>query len=185
MMFLYPFPCGIFLCLVVLFLLQKIWQIIICSSSCMKYWFLLTMVTARPWMWGLTVMGRTVRGKWESNSQSAPLSHLFVCVDMLFQRENSLTVSASDCFSTSLELPRKSEGCWVVFFLPLTFTRAHAFLFVIRIPNFGKEHSSVSSEDHYCMTVCKQASPRQNTGSSEWWRTATWFLSISLSSFCL
>lgn len=53
-----------------------------------------------------SVMGRTIRGKWESNSQSASLSHLYVCVDVLFQREKAGMLSASACFSTSVELAR-------------------------------------------------------------------------------
>lgn len=53
-----------------------------------------------------SVMGRTIRGKWESNSQSASLSHLYVCVDVLFQREKAGMLSASACFSTNVELAR-------------------------------------------------------------------------------
>lgn len=128
-------------------------------------------------------MRRTVRGKRESNSQSAPLSHLYMCVDLLFQREKSVTVSASDCFSTSIELDRKNEGFVVFFFFFFNFHKSLCILlFVIRIPNFSKEHNLGLSEDHYCMAVCKQLS---STDSSEWWRTAKWFLLISLSSFCL
>lgn len=60
-----------------------------------------------------SVMGRTIRGKWESNSQSASLSHLYMCVDLLFQREKAVMLSASACFSTSVELVRKGKGCFL------------------------------------------------------------------------
>lgn len=115
------------------------WDFCLCSSfflfrSSGKSQFVLpwSIAFCSPWkLWdhecAHSVMGRTTRGKRESNPQSALLSHLYKCVDLLFHREKSLTVAASDCFSARVESARKIKGCSVVSLQ--TFTEAPMFLY--------------------------------------------------------
>lgn len=125
-------------------------------------------------------MGKAIRGKWENNSQSAQaslLSHLYMLVDLLFHREKSVTVSASDCFSTSLELTRKSEG-WLVDF----------YLFQL---SQKPTHSSFCHQNSkFCLGMqlisfrrllsYNSLSATELPSSAECWRAVKWFLMVSL-----
>lgn len=107
-------------------LLQKIGRIIICSAY-MIYWFLLTMVTVRPWMWGLTLWWE---GPQKENREQFSISPFIpsvcVCIFVISKRKNLwqfLLLFFNKC--------RAVQKKWGLFFFPiLAFTKAHAFLFL-------------------------------------------------------